>query len=169
MKIIKDSNNVVLFAGDLELTATGLIGPGWTAPLITMSTHTSEDVERTPDGWIGGHYYRINGAWSLTPLGQAEKDKKAQAEAAEIYKRLESAVDGHVDSVARAKGYDNRLTATMRAGYENPWQAEGIAFGQWMDSCYQYCQQVQADILAELRPIPTSQELISELPEMVWP
>ena len=99
----------------------------------------------------------------LSPPVQPEKTPE------EIYKELESAVDSHVDAVAKTKGYDSRITVTMRAGYENPWQAEGIAFGQWMDSCYLYCQQAQADILAELRPIPTKTELIAELPEMVWP
>lgn len=168
MKIIKDQNNVVLFAGDLELTATGLISPDWTAPGITTSTHTSEDVESLPADWVGGHYF-YDGEWTLTDLGQAAKDENDLLAAQNIYRSLESAVDGHVGSVAQAKGYDNRLTATMRAGYANPWQAEGIAFGQWMDSCYEYCQGVQADVMAGIRPIPTTQELIAELPGMVWP
>ena len=87
----------------------------------------------------------------------------------EIALAMERAIDAHIDSVAQAKGYDSRITATLRAGYSNPWQAEGIAFGQWMDSVYAYCQQVQVDALAGNRTIPTIEELIAELPEMVWP
>lgn len=80
IKIIKDQNNVSLFAGkNLELTAAGLISPDWTAPGITTATHTIEEVESLPDGWIGGHYYRINGDWPLTPLGQAVKAKELES------------------------------------------------------------------------------------------
>ena len=68
MKIIKDQNNVVLFAGELELTETGLIGPGWTAPGITTASHTIEDVESIPADWVGGRY-SYDGEWTKTQAG----------------------------------------------------------------------------------------------------
>lgn len=83
--------------------------------------------------------------------------------------KLEAAVDAHIDSVARADKWDSRITCVMRAGYPNPWQARAVAFGEWMDSCYAYCYQVQTDAAAGLRTIPTEAELIAELPVMVWP
>ena len=77
MKTVKDQNNVSLFVGDgLELTAAGLIGPGWTAPGITTSTHTVDDIQTLPADWIGGHYYHIDGEWTRTAIGQAEIIKK---------------------------------------------------------------------------------------------
>lgn len=87
---------------------------------------------------------------------------------AEIMARLESAVDAHINAVAQAKGYDSRVTCALRAGYVNPWQAEGAVFGAWMDDCYTYCYQVLADVQNEVRTIPTEAELIAELPVMVW-
>jgi len=87
----------------------------------------------------------------------------------EIQAELESAVDEHINAVARTKGYDNRITCAVRAGYVNPWQAEGIAFGAWMDSCYSHCYQVISEVQAGIRVIPTANELIAEFPLMVWP
>lgn len=82
---------------------------------------------------------------------------------------LEAALDAHINSVAQAKGYDSRVTAAMRAGYSNPWQQEGIAFGQWMDACYAKAYQILAEAEAGVRPFPTVEEFIAEMPEMVWP
>ena len=48
-------------------------------------------------------------------------------------------------------------------------QTEGIAFATWMDNCNAYGYQVMADCLAQLRTIPTVEELIAELPELIWP
>lgn len=83
--------------------------------------------------------------------------------------RLERAVERHMDSVAQAKGYDDRKTCTLRAGYAGPWQAEGQAFGAWMDNCWAYCYQVQGGVIAGVRGLPTESELLTELPAMVWP
>lgn len=87
----------------------------------------------------------------------------------QIAAQLEAAVDAHINATAQAKGYDSRITCALRAGYVNPWQAEGAAFGVWMDNCYTYCYQVMADVQAAVRTVPTEAELIAELPPMVWP
>lgn len=87
----------------------------------------------------------------------------------EIQRTLLVKLDEHIDNTAKAKGYDSHITCALRAGYVNPWQQEGIAFGQWMDSCYVKAYQIQVAILANLRPIPTAEELLAEMPVMVWP
>jgi hypothetical protein len=103
--------------------------------------------------------------WSKTI---SKETKHAEAQAA-LLKRMEKALDKHIDSVAQAKQYDNRITVTMRAGYNNPWQAESIAFGQWMDSCYVKAHEILANVYAGTRAIPNEAELIAEMPEMIWP
>jgi hypothetical protein len=113
-------------------------------------------------------------AWLHPSLSQPTETQLLLAESlpissAQIVKDLERAVDQHIESVAHADRWDSRVTCTMRAGYPNPWQNKAIAFGQWMDTCYAHCIQVQADVAAGTRPIPTSAELIAELPVMVWP
>lgn len=86
-----------------------------------------------------------------------------------VQRDLEAALDAYINSVARAKGYDSRITATLRAGYPNPWQAEGIAFGQWMDNCYMTAYSILAAVQSGHRGVPTEAELIAEMPPMVWP
>lgn len=82
---------------------------------------------------------------------------------------LTGALEKHYDATAQAKHYDNRLTCALRAGYPGPFQAEGLAFGTWMDTCNALGYQVIADIEAGLRSIPTEEELVAEMPAMVWP
>jgi len=128
---------------------------------------------QAPDGSI---HERDDTMAGLLPAGCVEITL-AEADAilnpaptdAEIRTQLEAAVDAHINATAQTKGYDNRITCALRAGYTNPWQIEGIAFGEWMDNCYTYCYQVLADVQAATRAIPSEAELIAELPVMVWP
>lgn len=88
----------------------------------------------------------------------------------QIQKELESALDAHIDSVAQAKRYDNRITASLRAAaVDSPWHAEGVAFMSWMDACYAASHVILNDVQAGVKEIPTKEELISEMPVMVWP
>jgi len=80
-----------------------------------------------------------------------------------------TALEAMYDTTAQSRKYDNRLTCALRAGYAGPFQAEGTAFAVWMDTCNAYAYQVMTEVLLATRPLPTVQELISELPELVWP
>ena len=113
---------------------------------------TEDIIRRTKNDLIAKH----PGRW---PKMEAEQTRQ----------ELEDALDAYIDSVAKAKGYDSRITAALRASYPNPWQAEGIAFGTWMDSCYSTALTIMAEVQAGTRPIPTKDELIAAMPTMVWP
>ena len=86
----------------------------------------------------------------------------------EIELALTESLESYYDSIARIKRYDDRKTCALRAGYAGPFQAEGAAFAIWMDTCNVYGYQVMADVQAELRVVPTAEELIAELPEPPW-
>ncbi|HAX23050.1 MAG TPA: hypothetical protein DCY64_22535 [Hydrogenophaga sp.] len=88
---------------------------------------------------------------------------------AEVQAEYIAKLDEHIDSAARARGYDNRVTCAMRAGYAGPYQAECLAFAQWMDDCYQRGTKALAAVLAGKRQMPTPEAFFAELPEMVWP
>lgn len=47
-------------------------------------------------------------------------------------------VDSILNSTANKHGYDNINTAVTYAGYENKFQAEGISFGKWRSSVYEW-------------------------------
>lgn len=88
---------------------------------------------------------------------------------AEIKVIFETKLDSFINETAQAKGYDDRISCTVRAGYINQYQKEGIAFGQWMDNCYAIVFSTLDDIVAGTIPMPTEAELFALLPVMVWP
>lgn len=88
---------------------------------------------------------------------------------AEIIAQYTTALDTHIDAVARADKWDSRITCALRAGYPNQWQAKGIAFGVWMDACYTQAYQIMADVQAQTRTLPSIEEFIAEMPVMEWP
>lgn len=95
--------------------------------------------------------------------------KTAEQLEAEALGRFISALESHYDATAQARRYDNRLTCTLRAGYPGPFQAEGLAFATWMDECNAYAYEQMALVQAGERAQPTPDELLAELPAMVWP
>lgn len=86
----------------------------------------------------------------------------------EQFNCIERSVESHMDTVAKSHSWDNRWTCVARAGYINPWQTEAIKFAQWMDACWQYTIQEQQKVIAGIRPMPTTEQAIAELPIMIW-
>lgn len=83
---------------------------------------------------------------------------------------FDAALTAHIDSVARQRRWESRITLAVRAGYPNPWHQEAIAFGMWMDACNAMAYELMAEVQAGTISLPaTTQELIDALPEMVWP
>ena len=87
-----------------------------------------------------------------------------------IVSRYESALDAHLDSVAKTRRWDSRFTCALRAGYVGPFQAEGQAFAAWMDVCNAFAYSYMAEVLAGTKQMPASTAaFIALLPPMVWP
>lgn len=110
-----------------------------------------------------------DGIYSQTWVIRAKTPEELSAAQTELLASYTSALDAHIDATAKADRWDNRITCVMRAGYPNQWQAKGIAFGTWMDTCYALAYQIMADVQAGTRALPTIQEFISEMPVMEWP
>lgn len=81
----------------------------------------------------------------------------------------DAALTAHLDSVAKARNWQDRISLMSRAGFPGPWQAEAIAFGQWADGCNVIGYQMLADFQAGNIPQPTIAEVLAALPPMVWP
>lgn len=80
------------------------------------------------------------------------------------------ALTAHLDTVAKQRRYDNRITCMVRAGFPGPFQAEAIAFATWCDGCNLTAYTLLAEVQAGTRPMPeTTQALIDVMPAMVWP
>lgn len=109
----------------------------------------------------------------LLPAGSVqitdeEADALRVATPEQIIAGYVTAMEAHYDAVAKAKGYDNRYTCALRAGYSGQFQSEGVAFAQWMDACNAYAYQELAKIQNAERTIPTVPGFISELPATPW-
>lgn len=83
--------------------------------------------------------------------------------------RYTEALTALLDSEAQSKRYDNRITCSLRAGYAGPFQAEGTAFAIWMDTCNALGYTIMQEVIDQIRPMPTIEEFLAEMPEMVWP
>jgi len=116
-------------------------------------------------------YCRFDGAsWSVEAMSQPEPEPEAIPPTQEqIIAQYERVLDVHLDSVARQHRYNDRFTFALRAGYFGPYQAEAIAFAQWMDDCNVQAFARMSRVLAGLEPMPTIEDLIAELPAFVKP
>lgn len=83
---------------------------------------------------------------------------------------FDAALTAHLDTTAQQKRYDNRITCMVRAGFPGPFQAEGVAFATWCDTCNAFAYTFMAEVQAGTQPMPASPaEFIALLPQMVWP
>lgn len=87
-----------------------------------------------------------------------------------LISRLDQALSNYLDQVAQQRRYDDRKSCALRAGYPGPFQAEGLAFATWMDTCNALAYQFLKEIQEGTRDLPQDpQALINALPPMVWP
>lgn len=132
-------------------------------PVFDPITHTCirDGCEKVNNVW----QYK----WLLEAVSSEQSEANLRAYKAILLDTYVVAITEHLDSIAQTRNYDNRITCSVRAAYPGPYQAEGIAFGSWMDTCNAAGYQMLADYQAGLISQPTVEELIAGLPEMVWP
>lgn len=91
---------------------------------------------------------------------------------------LIDAVAQHLDITAQSKGYGDRGKTPMAAitsiiSYENDtdpkFAQEAQTFKLWRSQVWTYCYLQLTRVQAAERTIPTTDELIAELPQIVWP
>ena len=88
----------------------------------------------------------------------------------ELTATVVNAVQRHLDATARSRNYDGILSLCRYATSTDPvFSAEGAAGVAWRDACWRTCYQGMTDVQAQLRPMPTPEEAVAELPVMVWP
>lgn len=109
--------------------------------------------------------------------------------AAQVRAICDAALDQYVDSVAEARGY-RRVGITPSnscigyAAFPNTYQAEAVAFGEWMAACWPIAYTFQADVEGQVaagtRAAPVTEAdavalaaeliaLIEKTHPMVWP
>lgn len=141
----------------------------WLRENIEQITNSEDETSYQYDEYALEIRDRPNLEQYLTSNFDTLLAKAKQDETSKLMAEFTSCLDQHIDSVAQAKKYDNRITASLRAAaVDSPWHAEGVAFVSWMDSCYAASHVILNDVQTGVREIPTKEELIAEMPVMVW-
>ena len=89
--------------------------------------------------------------------------------AEEIQKMLTDGVQAYMDKKAQERGYDNIHTACSYANSTDEiFKAEGTACLAWRDSVWRKCYNILDEVKQGKRAIPTLEEVIAELPILMW-
>lgn len=130
----------------------------------------STDIE-PPSQINGKHCVFVEGQWVLldvasevSPIAELPDESIEQT-----ISRFESALDAHLDSVARTHRYRDRITFAVRSGYPGPYQAEGAAFGTWMDTCNAQAYALLGRVESGTETMPTIEAFIASLPDFAPP
>lgn len=108
--------------------------------------------------------------WTPDPSIIITAEQKAADVQAALIEQFRAAVQAHVDATAQSKRYDSGSTLDGYVTSTNPqWAAEAQAFVPWRDRVWAYVYAQEDKVLNGLRPLPTVEELLRELPPMVWP
>ena len=106
-----------------------------------------------------------NGTELVNPIPPAPRVPTVE----EIKNNLMHIVQQHLDSGAINRGYDSILSACSYDNDTNPiFAAEATAYKIWRSAVWTYCYQEFARVQNGLRTIPSAEELIIELPALVF-
>lgn len=130
------------------------VGLGTNAKFYASIGMTEMEVEQGYDG-----QWYLQGYASTKPQEQIE---------AEIQKQLTDAVQHVLDAKAQELNYDSCLSVCsyIDTGVQK-FDAEGRAFRAWRSVVWAKGYEILAQVQKDERAIPTEEELIAELPELV--
>lgn len=80
------------------------------------------------------------------------------------------AIQEHIDAAAQSRQYANGFALASYVSSTIPtWAEEALVFVEWRDQVWVYAYTELAKVQSGARPQPTIDELVSELPQIVWP
>jgi hypothetical protein len=134
----------------------------------TIVCSLAEAQERYPnyicldaDIYIGGIGYTWDG---VNFTGEAVTETKAQAKI-----RLLLEVKRFCDEEAQTQGFDDLAEACLFSFATNTaLKNKGLAARGWKEAIKLHIRQVIQDVQGNVRPIPTTDELLAELPTITW-
>lgn len=100
----------------------------------------------------------VGGAMDLAALSKQQ-----------IQQYFEDAIEAYMTSVVQTRNYRDIHTAASYVNSTNEkFAKEGAACNKWRDDVWDKCYAILGDVENGLRPIPTLEEVIAELPNLDW-
>lgn len=130
---------------------------------------TAEQYASALSGMMSGKLIVIDGGFAVVdpPAPEPPEEPEPQPPTEDDYA---SAIQAHIDDTARSKRFAD---GGMLAGYVNStvpqWAQEAQTFVAWRDAVWIYAYTELEKVLTGQRPQPTVEEIVAELPEIVWP
>ena len=128
-------------------------------------------VDVTPPSIPDGYFAKWNGAeFEILPIPTPPEPVVEPPTPEQIIAQYTDGVQQHLDTFARTRNYDGILSAATYATSQVPkFKAEGQYAVEARDATWAKCYEVLAAVEAGSRPMPTLDELLAELPALVWP
>ena len=102
---------------------------------------------------------------TVVEISDLDERAKIQSVVEEQFdKEVKFAIKKLLDEEAQKSEYDNIHSAALRAAYPGPFHEEGVRYATWMDACWDKRNKIISDVKVGLRPIPTIEEVMAEMP-----
>lgn len=135
---------------------------GWYDDEIHTSIPTP-NIEVSDEAWqnaINNNHNKVNADGTTEAYDFRTDDEKKQS----LKKEFTQSIQTMLDEKANEKGYDNIASACSYAGYDNPFRAEGEAYGLWRALCWSKAYAILEAVETGMRPMPTISEVLEEMP-----
>ena len=113
-----------------------------------------------------------DGTWrEITEAEAAELQKPTPEEQqAALLSSFTTAIQAHLDTFARTRNYDGIMSAATYATSTVPkFKAEGQYAVEARDATWNKGYEIMGAVMAGERPMPTWEEILTELPALTWP
>lgn len=160
---LRADNPQTSFPSDLSAADLSDFGVFKVDPVAKPTADYTQVVEEATPVEVNGVWTQV---WNVRPATPAEQNSAMLA----ITREFTDAIQLHLDTEAQTRGYDGILSACSYAAGNHPkYSAEGQACLEWREAVWDKGYEIMADVQAGTRPLPTEQEVLAELPVMVWP
>lgn len=108
--------------------------------------------------------------WTPDPSKIVTAEQKIAAVQEATLSLFRAAVQAHLDAKAHERLYDNGFTLASYSVSTIPtWKAEADAFVVWRDAVWAYALEELAKVKGGERELPSVEDLLRELPNLIWP
>ncbi len=116
------------------------------------------------------HDMRVEVVVEIPPVAGLQQWRVDPAPVEQVIASVTAAVQQRLDAFARTRNYDGILSACTYATSTVPkFAAEGQYAVNARDAAWAACYQIMAAVQGGQRPMPTVEQVLSELPTLKWP